>query len=313
MKASGTKNNSIRSSAPRRQYIKQNWIYYAMFVPVLAYFIFFCYMPMYGIVIAWKRYSPALGILNSPWAGWMYFRQFFSSIYFSRILRNTLLLSFYGLIFAFPLPIIFALLLNELRCKFFKSCVQTISYLPHFISTVIICGMLVDFLNADGVISVFLTHFGLPAKTWLNDPAAYRIIYIGSDVWQGLGWNSIIYLAAIAGIDTQLYDAASIDGCNTARKMWHVTLPGILPTIIIMLILGLGSVLSIGAEKALLLYSPLTYETSDIISTFVYRYGLINSNYSYGTAVGLFNSLVNIALLISANFICKKVTDTSLW
>lgn len=297
----------------RVQYLKNNWVYYALLIPVLAYFLIFCYVPMYGVLIAWKRYSPALGILGSEWVGWMYFEQFFSSVYFVRILKNTLLLSFYGILIGFPIPILFALLLNELRNKLFKSFVQTVSYLPHFISVVIICGMLMDFLNQDGVITMFLTFFGAEAKTWLNDPNAYRTIYIASDIWQSMGYSAIVYIAAIAGIDTQLYDAAEIDGCNTLKKMWHVTLPGIVPTITIMLILRIGSVLNVGAEKALLLYNPLTYETSDIISTFVYRYGMFNANYSYGTAVGLFNSIVNIVLLVSANLICKKTTETSLW
>lgn len=296
-----------------KHYLKNNWVFYAMLVPVVAYFLIFSYIPMYGVIIAWKRYTPALGVFDSEWVGWLYFEQFFSSIYFTRILKNTLLLSFYEIVVGFPIPIIFALLLNELKQKTFKTFVQTISYLPHFISIVIIGGMIVDFLNQDGVLTILLTSFGFPAKTWLNDPNAYRTIYVLSGIWQGMGYGAVVYIAAMSGIDTQLYDAAEMDGCSTLKKMLHVTIPGIIPTVTIMFILRIGSVLSVGAEKTLLLYNPLTYETSDIISTFVYRYGLINSNYSYGTAVSLFNSFVNIIFLVTANRIAKKLTETSLW
>lgn len=296
-----------------KYYMKNNWVFYLMLIPVVAYFLIFSYYPMYGVIIAWKRFSPALGIWGSDWVGWLYFEQFFSSVYFTRILKNTLLLSFYEIAIGFPIPILFALLLNELKNKYFKSFVQTVSYLPYFVSIVIICGMLVDFLNQDGVITTFLTSFGLPAKTWLNEPSAYRTIYVLSGIWQNMGYSAVVYIAAISGIDTQLYDAAEMDGCNTLQKMWHVTVSGILPTIMIMFILRIGNVLSVGSEKALLLYNPLTYENSDIISTFVYRYGLINNNYSYGTAVSLFNSVINIIFLVSANAISKKLTKTSLW
>ena len=305
---------TIRSRRYRfSTYMRKYWIYYCLLIPVLVYFAIFCYAPMYGVIIAWKRYSPAFGITGSKWVGWLYFRQFFSSMYFGRILRNTLLISIYDIIFGFPLPIIFAILLNELRNKTFAKFIQTTSYLPYFISVVIICGMLTDFLNEDGVITTFLSYFGLPKKIWLNDASAYRTIYVASGIWQGMGYNAVVYLAAISMVDTQLYDAAYIDGCNKSRRIIHVTIPSIVPTIVIMFILRMGSVLGIGADKALLLYNPLTYETSDIISTFTYRYGLLNANYSYGAAVGIFNSAVNIILLGTVNAISRRVSDTSLW
>lgn len=294
-------------------YMRKYWLYYCLLIPVLAYFAVFCYAPMYGIIIAWKRYSPAFGITGSKWVGWLYFRQFFSSMYFGRILRNTLLISIYDIVFGFPLPILFAILLNELRNKAFAKFIQTTSYLPYFISVVIICGMLTDFLNEDGVVTAFLSYLGFPKKIWLNDASAYRTIYVASGIWQGMGYSAVIYLAAISMVDTQLYDAAYIDGCNKIRRIIHVTIPSIVPTIVIMFILRMGSVLGIGADKALLLYNPLTYETSDIISTFTYRYGLLNTNYSYGAAVGIFNSVVNIVLLGTVNAISRRVSSTSLW
>lgn len=294
-------------------YLKTHWHYYLLLLPVVTYFVIFAYVPMYGVVIAWKRYSPALGIWGSKWVGWTYFEQFFSSIYFSRILKNTLLLSFYDILFGFPLPIIFAILLNELRSRKLMKVIQTVSYMPYFISVVIICGMLVDFLSAEGAITTFLSFFGFPQKAWLQDPAAYRLIYVASGIWQNMGFNAVVFLAAISGVDTQLYDVAYIDGCNTLRRIYHVTIPAIIPTIVIMFILRVGGVLGIGAEKTLLLYSPPTYITGDIISSFVYRYGLVNQNYSYATAVGIFNSIVNIILLTMTNMLSKKLTETSLW
>ncbi len=306
-------NALTRGKGGAAAYLKKNGVYYLLLLPVVVYFAIFAYAPMYGIIIAWKRFSPALGILGSKWVGWIYFEQFFSSMYFGRILKNTLLISFYDILFGFPLPIIFAILLNELRSRKFMKVIQTVSYMPYFISIVIICGMLKDFLGNDGIITTFLSYFGMPIKAWLQDPAAYRLIYVASGIWQNLGFSAVVFLAAISGVDTQLYDAAYIDGCSTVRRIFHVTLPAIVPTIVIMFILRIGSVLGIGAEKTLLLYSPTTYVTGDIISSFVYRYGLLNQNYSYGTAVGIFNSVVNIVLLTGTNFLSRKLTETSLW
>lgn len=297
-----------------KRYFANNWFLYLMLVPVLLYFIIFNYAPMYGVLIAWKRYIPSQGILGSPWVGWTHFKSFFDSFYFFRILRNTFLISFYDLLWGFPAPIIFALILNETKSKIFKSTVQTISYLPHFISTVIVCGILVDFLSVDGSISTLLNVvFGIERQEWLNNPGAFRPIFVASGIWQGLGWNAIIYLAALSNVDPELYQASSIDGCGILRRMWHVTIPGIMPTIVILFILRMGSMLSVGADKVILLYNPITYETGDVISSFVYRRGLIDNNFSYSTAVGLFNSAINLLFLNIANFISKRVGETSLW
>jgi len=236
-----------------------------------------------------------------------------SEYYFFRLLRNTFLLNLYGLIFSFPAPIILALLLNELKVEWFKRTVQTISYLPHFISTVVICGMLVNFLSPEGLINTLLGILGVEPKAWLRVPEAFRIIYVGSGIWQEVGWGSIIYLAALSNIDPQLYEAATIDGANRWQKMWHITIPGIIPTIIIMFILRMGSMLSVGAEKVILLYNPTIYEVADVISTFVYRRGLMENDYSFSAAVGLFNSVINFMFLIIANTISRRVSESSLW
>lgn len=295
-------------------YLAKNWFLYAMLVPVILYFVIFHYAPMYGVVIAWKRFIPSKGILGSPWIGWIHFKSFFGSFYFERILRNTFILSFYELIWGFPIPIIFALLLNEIKNTYFKRTVQTISYLPHFISTVIVCGIIFDFLDESGTINTFLNVvFGVERQIWLNNPDAFRTIYVASGIWQTMGWSAIIYIAALSNIDPNLYQAASIDGCGILRKMWHITLPGILPTIVILLILRMGSMLNVGGEKVILLYNPITYETADVISSFVYRRGLLENNFSYSTAVGLFNSVINLIFLCVANYISSRVSETSLW
>lgn len=300
-----------------RDYLAQNWFIYVIFALVMSYYIIFKYIPMYGVLIAFKKYSPVKGIMGSEWIGFLNFKRFFSSVYFTRTFRNTVLLNFYSLLFGFPAPIIFALMLNELRSQSFKRTVQTISYLPHFISLVIVAGMLHDFLNNDGTITTLMNLlFGVEKKVWLNDVNAYRAIYVLSDIWKGLGWSAIIYLASLSNIDTQLYDSAEIDGCGSLRKMIHVTLPGIAPTIIILLILRMGSLMSVGAEKTLLLYNPNTYEVSDIISSFVYRRGFgidSRADYSFSTAVDLFNALINLTLLTIANFTARKYSETSLW
>ena len=297
-------------------YFKKYWILYAMLVPVLLYFIIFKYAPMYGVIIAWKRYSPSRGILGSPWVGWRHFESFFGSVYFWTILRNTMLINLYSLVFGFPIPIIFALMLNELRNVVFKRTVQTVSYLPHFISTVVVVGIIFDFLGPErGIITILLDRLlGLEPRIWLNQPGAFRTIFVASGIWQGMGWSAIIYIAALSAIDSQLYEAATIDGCGTIRKMLNVTLPGILPTIIIMLILRMGQLLNIGVEKVILLYNPLTYETGDVISSFVYRRGFAERpNQSFATAVGLFNQGINLLFLVGANALSRRVTETSLW
>lgn len=279
----------------------------------IAFYIVFYFAPMYGLIISFKDYVPSLGIMGSPWVGFEHFKDFFQSIYFSRVTRNTILLNFYGLLVGFPLPIIFALLLNELRAQKFKGLIQTISYLPYFISTVVICGMIVEFTSEDGIITNILNLFGGNHSSLLLNAKFFRPIYIISDTWQGMGWASIIYLAALSNVDVQLYEAARIDGAKKFKQMLHVTLPGISTTIIIMFILKVGNMMSLGADKVILLYNPSIYETSDVISSFVYRRGLVDGSFGFSTAVGLFNSLINCVLVFTANYISGKVNDVSLF
>ncbi|MDF2650728.1 MAG: transporter permease subunit [Paenibacillus sp.] len=283
-------------------------------LPVLIYFIVFHYVPMYGLLIAFKNFQPMKGIMGSDWAGLQYFAEFFNSIYFWRLLRNTILISIYSLFWGFPAPIIFALMLNELKDRLFKKTVQTISYLPHFISLVVTVGMIVTFTSPlDGVINVFVTWFGWDPINFMSESGWFRTIYVSSGVWQSFGWGSIIYLAALSGINPQLYEAADMDGAKRWAKVRYITIPGLMPTIIILFILNIGQLLDVGIEKILLLYSPATYETGDVIGTYVYRRGVLNSEFSYAAAVGLFNNVINLCLLISANYISRRVSETSLW
>lgn len=296
----------------RRDFIMNKYLY-LMAIPMVVFLILFNYIPMYGVTIAFKNYSSRLGILGSPWVGLKHFKAFFHSIYFGRTLKNTALISVYSLLWGFPAPIILALLLNELRGDKFKRLVQTVTYLPHFISLVVICGMIIDFTQTDGLINSILVNFGVHPQNWLTLPEWFRTIYIGSGVWQGMGWDSIIYLAALAGIDPTLYEAATIDGAGRWKQLINVTLPGIAPTVVIMLILNIGGLMSVGSEKIILLYNPLTYSTSDVISSYVYRKGLLGSDYSFSTAVGLLESLVGFTLVVLANKFSKKISKTSLW
>lgn len=293
--------------------LKKNYVIYCMLLPVIIYYIVFCYVPMYGAVIAFKDYRPGLSILESPWVGFEHFREFFGSVYFFRLLRNTLLISFYSLVWGFPAPILLALMLNEVKASFFKKTVQTLTYIPHFISLVVVCGMIANFSGTDGVFNDIIALFGGERKPLLGEPDLFRTIYVGSGIWQGVGWGSIVYLAAISGIEQELYEAATIDGAGRFRKMLHVTLPGIMPTIIILLILQLGSIMSVGFEKIILLYNDLTMDKADVISTYVYRKGLLDADYSFSSAVGLFNSVINFIFLMAANAISRKVTSTSLY
>lgn len=294
--------------------ISKNRAIYLMVLPVVLYFFIFKYLPMYGAVIAFKDYSVAKGIWGSDWVGLEHFRTFFGSYYFGRVLRNTFLISFYNLIFGFPTPIILALLLNEIRLKWFKSLVQTVSYLPHFISLVVICGLIIDFTNRGGVIQSIIEFFGGESGSLLNNPNNFRTIFVTSSVWQEVGWASIIYLAALSGINPDLYEAARVDGAGRFRQIWNITLPGLIPTIMILLILRIGGLMDVGFEKIILLYNPNTYETGDVISSFVYRMGLAQGNdYSYTTAVGLFQSAINFVLLISANSISRRFSGNRLW
>ena len=282
---------------------------YLLVLPVLLYYLLFHYKPMYGLIIAFMDYSPRRGISGSDWVGLQHFISFFQSIYFKRLLGNTLKISLATIVFGFPAPIILALLMNELRSKKFSRITQTITYMPHFISTVVICSMIREFIKPEGFITQILVHlFNYSGKNLLSGPENFLPIYVISDIWQGIGWGSIVYLAALTAVDTELYEAAQIDGAGRWKQMMHITLPGIMPTI-----MRLGQVMSVGYEKIILLYNEGIYETADVISTYVYRMGLVDRQYSFSAAVGLFNSVVNFVLVILANHISKKVSDTSLW
>lgn len=286
---------------------------YLMFVPVAIYYIMFHFIPMAGAIIAFEDYSPRGGLFGSDWVGLQHFKDFFGSVYFWRIIRNTLMINLYSLIFGFPAPIILALMLSEVRKVGFKRSVQTITYMPHFISVVVAAGIVLDFFAFDGLVNELLGLLGLDPVMFMTEPNYFYGIFVGSGIWQNVGWDSIIYLSTISAIDPTLYEAAVVDGAGRWAKLRHVTFPGILPTVIIMLILRIGNMLSVGFEKVLLLYNSSIYETADVISTYVYRMGLLNNDYSYSTAVGLFNSVVNFTLLISANYFSRKLGDNSLW
>ena len=300
-------------SARIRIDFKRNYPIYVLFIPVLAFYLLFQYGPIYGLIIAFKDYYPTRGIWGSAWVGLDNFRRFVNSVYFTRVLTNTLKISVYEIIFGFPAPILFALLLNEVRNTFFKRTIQTITYLPHFISTMVICGILLDFSLKGGLLNDVIAFFGGTRKDLLMQPELFRPIYIGSGIWQGVGWGSIVYLSALTSIDAELYEAAYIDGANRWKQALHITLPGIAPTITILFILKIGGLLNVGFEKIFLLYNATIYEVADVISTFNYRKGLVDYDYSFSTAVGLFNSVVNVILLITANSISKKVNENSLW
>ncbi|MBW7457654.1 ABC transporter permease [Paenibacillus sepulcri] len=286
---------------------------YLMMLPVIAYYLIFHYAPMYGALIAFKDYSPMKGIVGSDWVGLKHFYDFFNSYYFVRILKNTIIISLYSLIFEFPAPIILALLINEVRSRAFKRVAQTITYMPYFISLVVICGIITDFTNADGVINRLFMLLGYDGQAMLQKPDLFRPIYILSEIWQRIGWESIIYIAALMSIDQEQYEAARMDGASRFKQIFYITLPGIMPTIAIMLILRMGNLLNVGFEKIILLYNPITYEKADVISSFVYRKGLLEFGWSYSSAVGLFNSVINLALLVTANYISRKVNKSSLW
>ena len=307
-----------RGRVHRKHFLKRVWDQRALVLMALPAFIIvliFSYIPMYGISIAFQKFKPRKGMfnMNVQWVGLKYFEKFFQSPYIFRLLRNNLLLGVYSLLWGFPLPIIFAVLLDQLHARRFKKVVQTISYLPHFLSVVVLVGMIKMLFASNGIVNDVIQWMGGEPIYFLIAPRWYRTLFIGSGIWQGLGWSSIIYLAALTGIDPQLYEAAEIDGANRLRQPWHITLPGIMPTIIMLLILRMGSILGVGYEKILLLYNETIYETADVISTYVYRKGLIEANFSYSTAVGLFNSIINVVFLVGTNLISKKVTDIGLF
>lgn len=312
---------SLRRGSPRimRQgaffkKFKDSKILLLMVLPTIAYFVIFHYLPMWGVIIAFKDFSIFKGFLESPWVGSKYFDLFFANPDAWRLIRNTLLLSAYSLLWGFPIPIIFSLMLNEVKNTKAKKLVQTVSYMPHFISTVVIVSMVTMFLSpSTGLLNNFLASLGLERVYFMGKASYFRTIYIASGIWQNLGWNSILYLTAITNIDQQLYESAVIDGAGKFKQILYVTIPCIAPTIITLFLLNLGSVMNVGFEKAYLLQSPAIFETADVIQTFVYRQGIKQGNFSYASAVGLLNSTVNVALLVTSNFISKRVSKTSLW
>lgn len=295
-------------------YLKRYWQLYIFLLPALIYFLIFHYGPMYGVQIAFKKYMPSLGITGSPWVGFEHFKKFFDSYYFTDLIKNTLGISIYELILGFPMPIILALVFNELKNGFFKKFTQTVTYAPHFISTVVIVGMLVSFLSpSTGIINHIIAAFGGNRHAFLEDPKWFKTIYVLSGIWQNTGWNTIIYMSALAGVNPELHEAAAIDGASRFQRLLYINLPALVPTMIILLIMNFGSIMSMGYEKILLMQNPLNIAASNVISTFTYQQGLIDANYSYAAAVGLFNAAINAILLLSVNKITRKVTDIGLW
>jgi len=307
-------------SAPRKRnwwnaYIK-NWQLYLILVPTVVYFVVFRYLPMVGIQIAFRDYAPPLGYLGSPFVGLKHFTRFFNSYFLGRLISNTLLLSFGMLLFSFPIPIILALTLNEVRLRSVKKLAQTITYAPHFLSTVVIVGLLGSLTNTrNGVLNLLLVNAGIISEpiAFMSQAQWFRPLYIFSGIWQESGWNAVIYMAALSAVDVQLYEAARVDGAGRLRSIWHITIPSILPTMITLLILNSGKVMNIGYEKVLLMQNPLNMASSDVITTYVYQTGLLKGQFSYATAVGLFNSVVNTLLIVCVNFISRRLSDTSLW
>lgn len=292
---------------------KMNKYKYLLILPVLVYLALFCYKPMYGLIIAFNNYKPTRGITGSDYVGLMWFDNFFNNIYFWRLLSNTFTISALSIVFGFPAPIILALLLNEIQSNKFKRTVQTITYMPYFISLVVTCSIIKIYCQENGLFSQIIEIFGGTRRNLLIDSGAYRPIYVLSGIWQNIGWNSIIYLAALSGIDQEQYEAARIDGANRFRQMLHITIPGILPTIMILFVLRMGSILNVGYEKVLLLYTENTYNVADVFSTYTYRVGLEQKQYSLSTAVSLFNTVVNIMFLVFTNWLSRKTTESGLF
>lgn len=309
----GVSGKKVGAFAAFRRELWVNRVLYLMVLPGILYYIIFAYIPMYYNLIAFKDYNPLLGVFGSPWVGFEHFERLFDSIFFWRVIKNTVGLSTYAIVASFWVPIVFALLLNELRCKPFKKVVQTLTYIPHFISLVVLCGMITSFTMKNGLINDIIAFFGGERTNLLMRPELFKTIYVVSGIWESMGWSSIVYVAALSGIDPTLYEAAEIDGARRFRQALHITLPGIMPTIVTVLLLNIGTIMSVGFEKVFLLYNPLTYETGEVISTYVYNKGLVEMNFSFATAVSLFNSVINLLLVVGSNYISQKVTETGLW
>ena len=297
-----------------KKMLKRDWHLILLCVPALIFIFIFDYGPMYGIQIAFKDYNSRKGIWGSEWVGFEHFIRFFNSPNFWNILRNTLSISFYSLLASFPFPIFLALLVNQVTKKKFKRTVQMVLYAPHFISVIVLCGMLHVFLSpSTGIVNNILASLGLERIYFLGEAALFNDVFVWSGVWQNSGWGMIIYLAALTSIDPELYEAAKIDGANKIKLITHIEIPQIMPTIVIMLIMNVGRFMNVGFQKAFLLQNPLNLQSSEIISTYVYRMGMLGQQFSFSTAIGLFNNVVNIILLITVNQICKKLNETSLW
>ncbi|MBM7037064.1 MULTISPECIES: ABC transporter permease [Vibrio] len=296
------------------QHLKREWQLYLLLAPTIIWFVLFLYKPMYGLQIAFKDYSVFRGITDSPWVGFEHFYTLFENEQFIRAIRNTVMISGASLIFGFPVPIILALMFNEILNAKFKRTAQTIVYLPHFISAVIIAGIVITaFSPSTGVVNLMLNAFGYDSVYFLTKPEWFRTIFVGTGIWQEAGFSSIVFLAAIAGVNPSLYESAVVDGASRWQMMWKITLPCILPTVLIMLIIRIGNILEVGFEMIIMLYQPATYETADVISTFIYRQGLQAAKYDLAAAAGLFNAVIAFLLVMTANTISKRVSKTSLW
>jgi putative aldouronate transport system permease protein len=302
-----------RRQKTMRQSIRKDWQLYSLAILPLVFFVVFRYLPMAGNIIAFRRYHPGGSIFGDEWVGLHYVRLFISDSTFWHVFTNTLILGGATLVFTFPLPIILALLLNEVRTRALRRFVQSVSYLPHFLSIVVVAGIIVESVSTDGVVNEAVKAIGHSPIPFMQQPEWFRPIYVSSEVWQTVGWGTILYLAALTTIDGNLYEAARIDGASRWKQTWHMTLPGIRPTMMTLLILNIGTFLAIGFEKVLLLYNPLTYPTADVISTYVYRVGIQTGALSYAAAIGLFESIIGLVLVISANFISRRAVGTSLW
>jgi putative aldouronate transport system permease protein len=302
-----------RPRRPWRRALRRDWQLYSLAVLPLLFFLIFRYLPMLGNVIAFRRFRPGGSIFGERWVGLRYVRLFLDDPSFWAAFTNTLIIGSLSLAICFPLPIVLALLLNEVRTRYLKRFVQSVSYLPHFISIVIVAAMVMQLLSMDGTVNQLIKLVGGDGVPFLQRPEWFRTIYISSEAWQTVGWGTILYLAAFTTIDDDLYEAARIDGANRWRQTWHVTLPGIRPTMVTLLILNIGTFMAVGFEKILLLYNPLTYPTADVISTYLYRVGIVSGNFSYAAAIGLFEALIGLILVLSANLISRRTVGTSLW
>jgi len=307
------RSDARRGSGLLRRMAKRYDLYLMLLLPV-AWYLIFNYGPLYGLQIAFKNFNPGKGIGGSEWAGFEHFQRFFESYYFKRLLWNTLSINLFSLLIAFPVPIVLALIVNELRSKSFSKLLQNITFIPHFMSVVVIVGILSVFLSpSTGPVNQLIEWLGGEPIRFMESAGWFKTIFISSNIWQNMGWQSIIYIAALSGVNPQLYEAAKMDGASRLRRIWHVSLPGIVPVIVILLILDIGHFMDVGFEKILLMQNNLNLESSDVISTFVYTTGILKGEYSYTAAIGLFNSLINLALLLLVNRFARKTAETSLW